>query len=165
MKTLSTRRGFVTATLAVLLGSSIVGVAPRPAVAHEATCPVCKLDVVQDTEKLDNEVALKFGRKRIEYRCVYCALQDAKNFNGDVTILAPSELKGKPVVLTRAGGQWKAAPETAVFVGQKVNHRSCQVGYRALTTRAAFDRWVHAHHDLLKDAKPLSLDQMLEAAK
>ena len=91
MKSVFTRRGFVTATLTGLLGVS--GLALRPLWLHEATCPVCKLDVVQDTEKLDNEVALKFGRKRIEYRCVYCALSDAKNFNGDLTILAPSRLK------------------------------------------------------------------------
>ena len=163
MKSVFTRRGFVTAALAGLM--SLGSLALRPAVAHEATCPVCKLDVVQDTEKLDNEVALKFGRKRIEYRCVYCALQDAKNFNGDLTILAPSELKGKPVLLTRTGGQWKVAPETAVFVGQKVNHRSCQVGYRALTTKAAFDQWVHANHELLNGAKPLTLKEMVELAK
>ena len=49
-------------------------------------------------------IANRFGRKRIEYRCVYCALSDAKSYNGDITILAPSELKGKPVLLTREGG-------------------------------------------------------------
>jgi hypothetical protein len=163
MKSLLARRAFVTATVAGVL--AVAGPGARPALAHEATCPVCKLDVVQDTEKLDNEVALRFGRKRIEYRCVYCALQDAKNYNGEVTILAPSELKGKPVLLTRKEGQWKVAPETAVFVGQKVNHRSCQVGYRALTNKEAFEGWVHANQALLSGAKPLGLKEMLELAK
>ena len=162
MRTAFTRRITMTGLLALLLAP---GLAPRPAAAHEATCPVCKLDVVQDTEKLDNEVALRYGRKRIEYRCVYCALSDTKNYTGDLSILAPSELKGKPVLLTRTNGQWKAAPESAVFVGQKVNHRSCQVGYRALTTRAAFDAWVAAHRDVLEGAKPLSLKELLEVAK
>jgi len=165
MKNVFSRRGFMVATLAVLLGGLSGGLVPRAALAHEANCPVCKLDVVQDTAQLDNEVALRFGRKRIEYRCVYCALSDAKNFTGDVTILAPSEMKGKPVLLERTGGQWKVAPESAVFVGEKVNHRSCQVGYRALTNRAAFDRWTHANHALLNEAKPLSLKEMLELAK
>jgi len=163
MKTTITRRLVLAGTLAALLG--VAAPALRPAYAHEAKCPVCKLDVVQDTDKLDNEVALKFGRKRIEYRCVYCALQDAKNYNGDLTILAPSELKGKPVTLARKEGKWSAKPESAVFVGHKVNHRSCQLGYRALTTKDAFDKWIHSNHDLLKDAKPLTLAEMLEVAK
>ena len=165
MKTVTTRRLFVAGTLAAVLGAGLAGPALRPALAHEAKCPVCKLDVVQDTDKLDNEVALKSGRKRIEYRCVYCALQDAKSYTGDITILAPSEIKGKPVQLTRKEGKWSASPETAVFVGHKVNHRQCQTGYRALTNPAAFDKWVHANHTLLKDAKALSLEQMLELSK
>lgn len=164
MNTMITRRLLVAGTLAAVLGTTLAGTALRPALAHEAKCPVCKLDVVQDTEKLDNEVALKFGRKRIEYRCVYCALTDAKNYQVDLTILAPSELKGKPVTLTRKGGQWSASPATAVFVGHKVNHRQCPVGYRALTNPAAFEKWMHANHELLKDAKPLSLQQMLDVS-
>jgi len=162
MKTVFHRRLFLSGIVAAVVGLSATGGALRPAVAHEAKCPVCKLDVVQDTEKLDNEVALKFGRKRIEYRCVYCALADAKNYNGDLTILAPSEVKAKPVTLARKDGKWSASPETAVFVGQKVNHRSCQVGYRALTNKDAFPKWVSAHQELLKDAKPLTLAEMLE---
>lgn len=165
MKIAINRRLFLAGTLAATLGVTGIAAGVRPALAHEAKCPVCKLDVVQDTDKLDNEVALKFGRKRIEYRCVYCALQDAKSYNGDVTILAPSELKGKPVLLTRKEGKWSVAPEAAVFVGHKVNHRQCEVGYRALTNRSAFDKWVHSNHELLKDAKPLSLGEMVELAR
>ena len=132
--------------------------------AHEAKCPVCKLDVPQDTDQQDNEVALKFGRKRIEYRCLFCALSDSKSYNGDVTILAPSDVKDKPVLLTRKDGKWSVMPEPTVFVGEKVSHRSCQLGYRAFTTKAGFDKWVHANHELLGDAKPLTLDQMLAMA-
>ena len=167
MKSLSiaSRRFLLAGGLAALLGLPLAGLTVRPAMAHEAKCPVCKLDVVQDTAKLDNEVALKYGRKRIEYRCVYCAMADAKNYKGDLTILAPSEVKGKPVVLARKGGQWSATPANAVFVGQKVNHRSCQLGYRALTNRGAFDKWVHANHALLGDAKPMTLQQMVDLAK
>jgi len=161
MRTKSSRR----LLLATVLGVLVAAGAESPTIAHEAKCPVCKLDVVQDTDKLDNEVALKFGRKRIEYRCVFCALNDAKSYTGDLTILAPSELKGKPVLLSRKEGKWSVQPETAVFVGHKVTHRDCQLGYRALTTREAFDKWVAANADLLKDAKPLGLEQMLEVAK
>jgi hypothetical protein len=162
MKTM-TRRLLFAATLAAVLGAA--GPALRPAMAHEAKCPVCKLDVVQDTDKLDNEVAIKSGRKRIEYRCIWCALKDAPTYTSDITILAPSEIKGKPVLLTRKEGKWSVQPETAVFVGEKVNHRNCQLGYRALTSKGAFEKWIHANHELLKDAKPLSLEQILELAK
>ncbi|MBL8115518.1 MAG: hypothetical protein JNK60_21735, partial [Acidobacteria bacterium] len=51
---------------------------PIPARAHETKCPFCRKPVVQDTADLDNEVALKFGKKRIEYRCVLCAIAEAK---------------------------------------------------------------------------------------
>jgi hypothetical protein len=89
-----------------------------------------------------------------------------KNYQGDLTILAPSEVKGKPVTLARKDGKWSATPEGAVFVGQKVNHRSCQVGYRALTNRAAFDPWVKKHQAALGESpQPLTLEQMLELAK
>lgn len=165
MKTVFHRRMLLAGALAALLGGTLANSDLRPAQAHEAKCPVCKLDVVQDTDKLDNEVALKFGRKRIEYRCVWCALTDAKTYKGDVTILAPSELKGKPVLLTRKEGTWSVAPETAVFLGHKVSHRSCELGYRALTTPAAFQKWVEANPILLKEAKPLNLEQMLQLAK
>ena len=159
------RRLLLAGTIAALLGAGIVGPALRPALAHEGKCPVCKLDVPQDTSTQDNEVALKSGRKRIEYRCVYCALTDSKSYTGDITILAPSDVQGKPVMLMRKDGKWSVMPENAVFVGQKVSHRSCQLGYRAFTSKAAFDAWVHKNHELLGDAKPLSLQEMVDLAK
>jgi hypothetical protein len=158
-----TRRLLLAGGLAAALGIGGAGV--HRAAAHEATCPVCKLDVVQDTQTQDNEVALKFGRKRIEYRCVWCALKDAPTYNGDVTILAPSEVKGKPVIVSRKAGKWSLAPETAVFVGEKVNHRSCQIGYRAFSGKPGFDAHQKKNPELLKDSKPLTLEQMVELAK
>ena len=160
------RRLFLAGSLAAVVAVPLAGISVRPAFAHEAKCPVCKLDVVQDTDALDNEVALRSGRKRIEYRCVYCALNDARSYTGDLTILAPSELKGKPVLLSRKEGKWSVQPETALFAsaGAKVDHRGCAAGYRALTSQPAFEKWVQAHRDLLKDAKPLTLVQLLEVA-
>jgi len=160
-----TRRLFLAGSLTAVMAVSLTVASLRPALAHEAKCPVCKLDVAQDTDTLDNEVALRSGRKRIEYRCVYCALNDAKSYTGDLTILAPSELKGKPVVLSRKDGKWSVQPETAVFVsaGPTVDHKNCAVTYRALTGQPAFDKWVQAHS--VKNAKPLPLAQLLEVAK
>lgn len=160
------RRSRLSISLAALLAVGVTGLASRPVQAHEAKCPFCKLDVVQDTDQQDNEVALKYGRKRIEYRCVFCALSQAKtDYKGDVTILAPSEIKGKPVVITRKEGKWSVAPETAVFVGQKVNHRQCQMGYRAFTSKAGFDAHLKKNHELLHDAKPLTLAEMVAIAQ
>lgn len=143
-------------------------VAARPALAHDADCPYCKLKVVQDTPDLDNEVALRYGRKRIEYRCVYCALAEAQTeqyAKGDLTILAPSEKKGQPVPITRTAGKW-SAPAGTVFVGVKASHKVCQVTYRALTGKAAFDAYVQKNKAQVgADAKPLTLEQMLAVAK
>jgi Alkylmercury lyase len=160
------RRFWHVGALATLLAASIGGLAGRPAMAHQTKCPYCRLDVVQDTAEQDNEVALNYGRKRIEYRCVYCALSQAKSdYKGDITVLAPSEIKGKPVLISRAGDKWSVRPETAVFAGVKVNHEQCQVGYRAFSNRAAFDAYAQKHPDLLKDARPLTLAEMVEIAK
>ena len=132
--------------------------------AHEAECPHCELDVVQDTPTQDNEVALKYGKKRIEYRCVMCAIADAnKNYTGDLTVLAPTELKGKRMEIARKGGQW-SAPSGAVFVGHKVKHRYCQTGYRAFTTKAAFDEHVKKNKVLLSGAEPIALPQLVAIA-
>lgn len=137
----------------------------RPAVAHDADCPLCKLPVPQDTATQDNEVALRYGRKRIEYRCVGCALTEAQTqYTGDLTILAPSEVKGRPVAIARKDGKWSTAPAGAVFVGVNAGHKVCPTTYRAFTTRAAFDAWVTKHSDLLKGAKPLTTVEQLVAA-
>ena len=167
MKSVSTfsRRAMLVLGLTGVLAGGVGSVSVRPAVAHEAKCPVCKLDVVQDTATQDNEVALKAGRKRIEYRCVYCAVADAKSYKSDITILAPSELKGKPVVISRKGDQWSMAPAGALFVAEKVNHRQCQAGYRAFTTKAAFDKWVQAHKAVVGEAKPVTLEQLVALGK
>lgn len=157
------RRRAIAAGLATLF----VAIAGVPALAHDADCPKCALKVVQDTPEQDNEVALRYGRKRIEYRCVYCALAEAQTdqyAKGDLTILAPSEKKGQPVPVTRAAGKW-SAPEGVIFVGVKVNHKVCPITYRTFTNRAAFDAYVKKNQAQLKDAKPLTLDQMLVIAK
>jgi hypothetical protein len=149
--------------LLALLSAAGMAFAPVPVSAHDTKCPHCKLAVVQDTKAQDYEVALKFGRKRIEYRCVLCAIAQAKTeFEGDLSIVAPSEIKGQHVTLTRKDGKWSVSPETTVFIAHKVNHRECEIGDRALTKAAAFQPWVEAHKDLLAGAKMLNLAEMIE---
>jgi hypothetical protein len=167
--TVATRRAFAARLSALALAAAAaasLAALPLPAAAHETDCPFCKLKVVQDTKEQDNEVALRYGRKRIEYRCVFCALSEAQTpqYPGDLTILAPSEKKGQPVVIERRGGAW-SAPDGTLFVGVRASHDHCQVTYRAFTSRAAFDAHVAKNPVLLRDAKPLTLAQMVELAK
>ena len=150
--------------LAVVLTGSLIGTVMTPAIAHETKCPYCKLPVVQDTKELDNEVLLRVGNKRIEYRCVMCAFAQSKaKFKGDLTILAPTNVKGKKVTITRKSGQWSADPSTVVFVYQKGDHKQCQELYRAVPdekTAAAY-----AKNKGFNDAKFLTLAQMIEVSK
>ena len=68
--------------------------------------------------------------------------------------------------MKRTTHKWSADPQNAVFVAQKASHKVCQVTYRAFATRAAFDAYVKKHANVFdKDAKPLTLSQMLEVTK
>lgn len=170
LTSLLTRRATIAALAGALALSSFGSV--QRAVAHEADCPFCKLPVVQDTDAQDNEVALKYGRKRIEYRCVFCALSEAQSdYQGDLTIIAPTESKGAPLQIARTGDKWTAnvqkdgawqSSDEIVFAAEKVSHKVCQIGYRAFSNQAAFAAWAAAHPDVF-DAKsqPLTLAQMI----
>lgn len=161
LKTTLSRRAFagLITTFALAAGGIV------PAFAHEAPCPYCKITITQDTPTQDNETVLRLGRKRIEYKCVYCALAEAntKYKTSDVTILAPSEKKGAPVEITRKGGTWYA-PEGTVFVAVKASHRICQATYRAFTGKAGYDAYVAKNKAKLPDAKPLTLTEMVAVA-
>jgi hypothetical protein len=135
-----------------------------PALAHETDCPYCQLKVVQDTKEQDNEVVLRYGNKRIEYRCVMCAIAQAKSkFKNDLTILAPSNIKGKPVTITRTNGVWATKEEKAVFVFAKGSHTECQDRYRALIDPTDFDAYVANRK--YTDAKKLTLKELVELSK
>ena len=134
--------------------------------AHEADCPFCGQAVTQDTPAQDNEVALKFGRKRIEYKCVFCALAEAHSeYKGDLSIIAPSEKKGEPVLIKREADKWTLAPASAVFVlNEPLKHKLCQAQARAYSTREAAQSFVDANKETLPNAAILTLDEMVKAA-
>jgi hypothetical protein len=157
--------GIVAAT-ALTLGAIAGGVVNSPALAHEGECSFCSMPIVQNTAKVDNEVVMKAGSKSTDYRCVYCAMSEAQSgVKGDLTILAPAEAKGKNVTIKRVAGKWVVSPPSALFVGAKVSHRYCQTGYRAVTSRKAFDAYVKANKKIVGDAKPLTLAQMIALTK
>lgn len=131
--------------------------------AHEAECPFCKLALVQNTDKLDNEVVMMYGNKRIEYRCIYCVFADQGRYKGDLTVQAPSEKKGAPIIIKRVGDKW-TAPDSTVFLQQFKRHKNCASHSRAFTSRAAFDAYVK--ENAITDATPLTLAQEIaEVAK
>ncbi|RYG26108.1 hypothetical protein EON82_04560 [bacterium] len=143
-------------------------VVPFVASAHDVPCPVCGLKVVQATKSLDNEVVLRYGRKKIEYRCVYCALADAKKYDGDLIVYAPSETKGKPVLLQRAAGKWstvkeadgKLVPEEGVvFINDFKSHAKCAALSRAFHSKEALDKYVAENK--VENAKALTLDEIV----
>jgi len=149
----------------LLFGISLLAglVLPQAAMAHEVPCPFCGMKVVQATDKQDNEVVLRFGKKKIEYRCVYCVLADSAKYDGDLVIYAPSETKGKPVLITRTAGKWAVVKEVdgalapdpdVVFLNTFTKHEQCAAQSRAFHTKAGLDKYA-------KGAKPLSLDDML----
>jgi len=146
-------------SLALLAVIGMVGMSSM-ARAHEADCPYCKLKIVQNTKEMDNEVTVKVGNKRIEYRCVFCVFKDQKKYSGDLVVYAPSEKKGEPIVLKRTAGKW-TAPEGTVFLNGFKKHADCAQLSRAFTSKAAMDKYAAAHS--VSDAKALSIDQFIEA--
>jgi hypothetical protein len=160
MKSIQTARFSAGITAALLAASNLM---IAPAFAHEAPCPYCGQTITQETKEQDNETVLKIGRKRIEYKCVFCALAEAKTeYKGDLSILAPSEKKGEPIKLERKDGKWTASAEGVRFAAQKGSHKVCQVLYRAFTTEDSAKAYIEKHKAHLADAKPLTLAQMLE---
>lgn len=134
MKIRFASRAFVLGALAVASTVSVPTLGLRRAFAHEAPCPYCNISVSDDTASV-----LNVGRKRIEYKCVYCALAEAQSeYKGDLKVTSPSEKKGQPVVLKRTSGGWSALPASAFFVmPARLKHKICQAQARAFTTQAA----------------------------
>jgi hypothetical protein len=148
----------ISLSLTFLALLSTVGM-PAVSLGHEGDCPYCKMPLVQNSKDQDNEVVVKFGNKRIEYRCVYCVIKDQKRFKSDLIVYAPSEKVGEPVVLKRIDGKW-SAPEGAVFLNTFKKHSECAELSRAFSSKAAYEKYV-ADKKII-DAKPLSLSEFLD---
>jgi hypothetical protein len=128
------------------------------ALAHEADCPYCKMKVVQNTKDQDNEVVVKFGNKRIEYRCLSCVILDQGRYKSDLVVYAPSEKVGEPVILRRTAGKW-IGPEGAVFLHGFKKHDECALFSRAFIDRKGWDAYLLKHPN--PTAKPLTLAEFI----
>jgi hypothetical protein len=127
-------------------------------------CTICGLEVLKNTDQIDNETLLLRGEVKIAYRCVLCALADIKSDKKDLVIVAPSEKKGKPVKITRVAGRWTLEPETALFAYAKGSHAQCEIRYRALTTKDALEEYVQTNPKILASAKAISLADLIKRA-
>jgi hypothetical protein len=95
-----------------------------------------------------------------------CALAAAEDIRGDLTITTPSTVKGKPVLLNRrAGGEWSVTPSTAVFADAAGDHAQCEIRYRAMLDRSDFDAYAAAHPQILKDSKPVTLQDLVRSLR
>ncbi len=150
MKIINTLRHTL-ALLAILGTTGLTAIAS----AHEADCPYCKIKIVQNTKDQDNEVVLKAGNKRIEYRCLFCVFKDQKRYKGDLIVYAPSEKVGAPVVFKRTAGNW-SGPEGAVILNTFTKHAQCSELSRAFSSKAAFDAYVKANKVVAPKALTLS---------
>jgi hypothetical protein len=121
--------------------------------------------VVEDTNRVDSQVQLERDGRKTAYRCVLCAIADAKADKKNVVIIAPSEKKGKPVTLTRTSGKWTVEPDTSIFVYAKGSHAECQVRYHAISSKAAFDSYVLNNPRVLNAAKTFSLEDLIKKAE
>ena len=150
-----------------LIAAAVCAVSTFPmysAIADEADCPYCDRAVTKDTATQDNETVLKYGRKRIEYKCVYCAVSEAKTeySKGDLSIAAPSEKKGARIIIKRVSGKW-SAPAGAVFVADMpLKHKACQITARAFTSKSAALSYIKAKK---LTTSPITLAQLVAAAK
>lgn len=148
--------------ISIFLVVNVFGLAlAMSAAAHEGECPYCKMKLVQNTKDQDNEVVVKFGNKRVEYRCITCVMKDQGRYKSDLVVYAPSEKVGEPVVLKRTSGKW-TAPEGAVFLNAFTKHADCAALARAFSKQEAFDVYVKAHG--VEKAKALSLDEFVKVA-
>lgn len=126
---------------------------------HEGDCPLCKLPLIQNTEEADNEVVVKFGNKRIEYRCVSCVIKDQTRYKSDLVVYSPSEKVGEPVILKRTAGKW-SAPEKSVFLYESTKHAECAALARSFSDKDAFVKY--AAKVGKANAKPLNLDEFIK---
>lgn len=143
MKIQITRRVLLAGAFAVAGSAFSPALGLAPAMAHSAPCPYCSKTVSDDTASV-----LKVGRKRLEYKCAYCALAEAKTEypSGDITVSSPSEKKGQPVVAKRIDGKWSLFPATAYYVSPaKLKHKVCQAQSRAFTTKTAATAFAKAN--------------------
>lgn len=132
-----------------------------PAQAANRMCPYCAMPLGAPS----TQVWLTSGSKKVAYRCVFCAVSEAKTeYKGNLSIKAPTENSKKPLILKRTGGHWSLNQKSAAFVGKNISHKNCPTGYHAFTSSAAAKRYIAQHKSLLGGSSPMSFNQFYASA-
>jgi len=132
-----------------------------PAQAANRMCPYCAMPLGAPA----TQVWLTSGSKKVAYRCVFCAVSEAKTeYKGNLSIKAPTENSRKPLILKRTGGHWTMNLKGAAFVGKKVSHKFCPTAYHAFTSSAAAKRYIAAHKEVLGNSSAMNFNQFYAMA-
>lgn len=134
-----------------------------PAQAANRMCPYCAMPLGAPS----TQVWLRSGSKRVAYRCVYCAVSEAKTeYKGNLSIQAPTENSKKPLIIKRTGGRWSVNIKGASFVGNmKVSHKSCPTSEHAFTSSAAAKKYIAQHKSALGKSMLMSFNQFVAMTK
>jgi hypothetical protein len=133
-----------------------------PAQAANRMCPYCAMPLGAPS----TQVWLQIGSKKVAYRCVFCAVSEAKTeYKGNLSIQAPTENSKKPLIIKRTGGHWSLNLKSATFVGKKVSHKFCPTAYHAFTSRAAAKRYIAQNKSVLGSSSAMSFNQFYAIAK
>jgi hypothetical protein len=134
-----------------------------PAQAANRMCPYCAMPLGAPS----TQVWLHSGSKKVAYRCVFCAVSEAKTeYKGNLSILAPTENRKKPLIIKRTGGHWSSNLKGASFVGNmNVSHKSCPTSEHAFTSSAAAKKYIAQHKDVLSNGMLMSFNQFIAMTK
>jgi hypothetical protein len=132
-----------------------------PAQAANRMCPYCAMPL----DAPSTQVWLHSGSKKVAYRCVFCAVSEAKTeYKGNLSIQAPTENSKKPLIIKRTGGHWSLNLKGAAFVGKKVSHKFCPTAYHAFTSSAAAKRYIAQHKSVLGGSSAMNFNQFYAMA-
>lgn len=133
-----------------------------PAQAANKMCPYCAMPLGAPA----TQVWLQSGSKKVAYRCVFCAVAEAKTeYKGNLSVTAPTENSRKPLIIKRTGGRWSLNQKSAAFVGKDVTHKYCPTVHHAFTSSAAAKRYIAQHKSLLGGTSAMSFSQFYAKAK
>lgn len=154
------KRMFFTVVLALMTFTAFM--TSIPAQAANKMCPYCAMPMGAPS----TQVWLQSGSKKVAYRCVFCAVAEAKTeYKGNLSIQAPTENSKKPLIIKRTGGRWSLNQKSAAFVGKNISHKNCPTGYHAFTSSAAAKRYIAQHKSLLAGSSAMTFSQFYATAK
>ena len=126
-------------------------------------CPYCRLPIKTDVDDTDFRVTMTHGGKTAAYRCVLCALADAKSMKGDLEISAASDKKGEPVKISRVGEPQGLAVAGDPARDPLIEAHACPVDHAGLEHRLLAQQLGRREHEIV-NALPVVKKAKVEIA-